>query len=359
MSDEEIDARVGKDSAVRMRKWRERQRRRLGGLVQVAVWVRSEHESALRTLFEKLADPDLIGEAYRAAVSPWLLRNRPPAKIFEGETTHSELDRPLIDNGAGLLPMGGRIFGHGDTMVELSPHEASELDKRIRAAHEEVHVAFIRDFDLKDRVRDTTGVITDQQASYVHGTAHKVREYDVDRPVGEAQFWANERAIAGRAASFSEGIIEDRGEGCVIYGYAGLHRFQSRCLVVTSLQHPEFQSSPGQPLVALVKLDGGGSPPTVCFERLASELRRTLLPETPADAVVWYDAGRDTLSPTRALQITRVKLEYRKSDYDNPVWLPDEPRNQDFFRFIRKTLISYENRESSPEDIAVFKNLVP
>lgn len=356
MSDEDIDARVMKDGAVRMRKWRERQRRRLGGLVQVAVWVRSEHEGALKTLFEKLADPDWIGEAYRAAVAPWLLRKRPPARIFEGETTHSELDRPLIDNGACLLPMGGRIFSSGDTMVELSPIEAAELERRICAAHEKVHAAFIQDFDLQNRIRDTTGVIADEQASYVHGTAGKVREYDVDRPVGEARFWANERAIAGRAASHAEGIIEDRGEGCVIYGYDGLHGFPSRCLVVTSLQHPEYQSSPGQPLVALVKLNHGGSPPTVCFERLASELRRTLLLDTPADAVVWYDAGRDTLSPTRSLQITRVKLEQRKVDYDNPIWLPDEPRNQDFFRFIRQTLVAYENRELSYADQAAFRD---
>lgn len=357
MSDEDTEARVRNDAAVRMRKWRERQRRRLGGLVQVAVWVRSEHEGALKTLFEKLADPDWIGEAYRAAVAPWLLRNRPPARVFEGETTHSELDRPLIDDGTHLLPMGGRIFGRGDTMVELSPSEAAELDKRIRAAHEEVHATFIRDYDLQDRVRDTTGVIADEQASYVRGTAGKVREYDVDRPVGEAQFWANERAIAGRAASHVEGVIEDRGESCVIYGYAGLHGFPSRCLVVTSLQHPEFQSSPEQPLVALVKLDHSGSPPTVYFERLASELRRMLLPETPADAVVWYDAGRDTLSPTRSLQITRVKLEQRKTAYDNPVWLPNEPRNQDFFRFIRRTLVAYENKEVSCADQAALRDL--
>jgi hypothetical protein len=357
MSDKDDEKRSRQDAALRMRKWRERKRQRLGGLVQVLVWVRSEHENALRSLFEKLADPDWIGEAYRAVVAPWLLRNRPPAQVFDGDETRSEIDRPFLDDGARVVPMGGRVFGTGDTMVELTPFEAAELDKRIKVVLDEVHTAFIREFDLQDRIRDTTGVIAQEQASYLRGTKEMVREYDVDRPVGEAQFWANERTIARRVMSLTEGVPEDRGEGCFIYPYAGLHRFPSRCLVVTSLRHPEFQSSPEQPLVALVKLDHGGTPPTVCFERLASELRRALLPETPADAINWYDASRDALSPAQALQITRVKLEQGKSDYDNPVWQPDEQRNHAFFRFIRKTLTAYEQRQMPPEDIAALAAL--
>jgi len=62
-----------------------------------------------------------------------------------------------------MLNIGGRITGSDGTHIELSPEKATDLKERLSCVCQKEIESWARSCKLRGRVRDDTGVVTDNQ----------------------------------------------------------------------------------------------------------------------------------------------------------------------------------------------------
>jgi hypothetical protein len=148
--------------------------------------------------------------------------------------------------------IGGRITGSDGTHIELSPEEAADLKDRLSRVRPKEIQSWVKSRKLLGRVRDDTGVVTDQQLP--HRTAAK----DPNRPADEAVFAGNEAKIARAVREAVRPTPKQHADDNSGIEYEGLSGFPSFCQVAHRKQGDRVQ-------FALIHMDQGGTSPTNMF----------------------------------------------------------------------------------------------
>jgi hypothetical protein len=279
-------------------------------MVQVISWVPRDYVGPLRKIFDSLADPDWRGMAFRRAVAHWLYRRRPVLFRMTGNGYSIEIDAPEIDDGRELIPIGGRVFGIDHTFVELTPHEADDLNKEVQKAVALVAQRFIASRDLDKNLRDRTGVLRAEVAPHHAGyRPSDLRVYDVDRPDSDPQFEARDSVVASEVFETCEGVAIDAiSDGLYEVRYTGGAGIPSRALLFVGKPGELGRTIDHAGLIALIGLPrGGGTPPTLAFPRLAKAVRENLLTDIGDAAVRYLDVEPDEFSAAGALRVSEVK----------------------------------------------------
>jgi hypothetical protein len=329
------------NSAARTREWRARRRGHPGGLVQVISWVPRDYVGPLRKIFGLLADPDWRGMAFRRAVAHWLYRRRPVLFRASGDGYSIEIDAPEIDDDRELIPIGGRVFGIDHTFVELTPHEAHDLNKKVQKAIGQVAQDFIASRGLDKNLRDRTGVLPAEVAP--HHTGYRpsdMKVYDVDRPDSDAQFEAREAVVASEICATHEGVAIDAiSDGLYEMRHTGGAGIPSRALLLVG--------KPGElgrtidhagGLIALIGLPCGGTPPTLVFAHLAKAVRENLLADIGDAPMRYLDVEPDEFSAAGALRISEVKPGRDRATLE---WVPNPKIPFALNRGLRAALEDY------------------
>jgi len=328
-----------KDPATRNREWRARRRQDPGGLTQIITWVPRDYAEPLRKIFQLLGDPDWRGRAYRNAVAHWLYRRRPASSRMTGDVYQAEIDSPGIDNGREIIPIGGRVFGPEGTFVELTPDEAGVLSSELRRITDETAQKFLSSRNLDHTLRDFTGVVRAEVAA--HHAGHrppKITRYDVDRPDSDEQFKARDAAVVAEITNVPERVdVTTVAPRLYELSYAGDAGVPSRCLAYIG-EPGELDRTDNSCLVALIGLPQDGTPPTLVFDRLVDEVRKTLV--TAGEARLrFFDIEPDEFSPAAGLRIAEVKPG--SGDQGAFTWVPNPSLSVAFNRNLREALQTY------------------
>lgn len=330
---------VKKDSAARNREWRARRRQDPGGLTQVITWVPRDYAEPLRKIFQLLGDPDWRGRAYRDAVAFWLYRRRPAPARMIGDSYQVEIDNPQLDNGRETIPIGGRVFGPDGTFVELTPDEASVLSNELRRVTDETTQKFLSSRSLDHTLRDFTGVLPAEAAPHHHFGYRppKLTRYEVDRPESDEQFQARDCAVIAEITAVPARVeITSVAPKLYELSYAGSAGVPGRCLAY--IGEPGELDRDNSLVVALIGLQQDGTPPTLVFDRLVEEIRKTLI--TARDAPLrFFDIEPDQFSPTGGLRIAEVKPG--SGDQAAFTWEPNPRLSVAFNRSLREAIQAY------------------
>lgn len=264
----------------RMTRWREAQRRRAGGMVEISTWVPSRAATFLKEIFGRLADPGSRGDAYRQIATAWLKRRRVVGDNFDGGLWWAEIDRPILGTSWYSRPAGGRVVHIDDTWVELTPDEASEVKEKCRAAISGVLQQWLDAKGLTGRVVDKVGVAPDTYFS--RGDFRPGPDDVLLRPVDDDEFERNEVEIAQAVKDAAlKASLHPTDDPTIVY-FSGVGGFPSRC-------HAIHQRIGGRVLFALVHVPNGGTSPTNMILELIKKMHRQFYPGLQLRDIDWFD----------------------------------------------------------------------
>lgn len=261
----------------RMTRWREAQRRRAGGMVEISTWVPSRAATFLKEIFGRLGDPGSRGDDYRALVAGWLDRRRVVGRRYDGVGCDAEIDRPFLGTGWYSRPAGGRVFDVEGTWIELTPDEANEVEEACKAAVSNALEKWLEAKGLKGRVIDKVGVAI--------GTYFPVKPGPNDvllRPADDDEFERNEVEIAQAVKDAAlKSRLHPTDDPTVVY-YPGVGGLPSRC-------HAIHQKFGDRILFALVHIPNGGTSPTNMIKELTKRMHREFYPGLQMKDIDWFD----------------------------------------------------------------------
>jgi hypothetical protein len=306
----------------RMAKLRDGMKR--SGMRQISIWVPKEQADWLRELFSRIGENTVDGHFFRNFLNPILYRRRAPGRRFPSNFLNCEIDGAYIGVGQKNAPIGGRIFNFTDTLIELSPIEAQELESELDEAIGRILTNFVKKNSLSGKIRNTTSVITDK---------HFLRDVELDIMNDESFERSESRTIQGYTEyAYSQGqpIIQDES----IYKFLGFWNAPSRCQIV------EDKTTDGDLFVAFIHIRYAGTSPTNMIEELCDEIKRTRYPDTPAANLTWLDVyPEETLRPG---------TRYHNNLLTGDCWEMDLPRiNQVTFEGAKFSAPTW----STPEDL--------
>jgi hypothetical protein len=311
----------------RMKQWREAQRQRSGGMVPLTTWVPQRSAEFLKEIFSRLADPGERGEDYRLIASFWLKRRRAVGKRLEGLNFSGEIDLPFHGPHWYMRPAGGRIYGSGETWVELTPNEADEVSRLCRKAISTALGGWLQEKDLLGKLRDHVGVASG--VDFTH-PGYPYRESDsVIRPDSDIDFEENEAKIAReveREALQSRKHPTD--DPTVVY-YEGFHKVPSRC-------HAIHRRVGDRILFALGHIEYGGTSPTNMAKALAVEMWKRFYPKDHFENIEWFDAWPDPHSLTNRFCMQRILIPRNKDA--EPLWQDVDNVPQDFIDEVEQAI---------------------
>lgn len=316
----------------RMRKWREAQRQRAGGMTQLTIWVPTRAAEYLRDIFGRLADPSERGEDYRLIVAPWIRRRRVVGERFPGTDFSAEIDLPYHGPHWFMRPAGGRVTGSYDTWIELTPVEANEISLLCKGAVSKALSSWLRERDLYGKVCDHTGVALDPDFTQ---PGYPPREDEsVIRPTTDAEFEENEAKIAREVEREALQSRRHPTDDPTVAYYEGFHKVPSRCHVVHRREGKRV-------LFALGHIQHGGTSPTNMIEELAVEMWKRFYPKERFKTIEWFDAWPEHYSLTGRFHMQRVLFpeDTKGGGRSGPVWVPvDEDVPKDFVDEVQRAI---------------------
>lgn len=316
----------------RMKQWREAQRQRAGGMVEISTWVPVRASKFLKDIFARLGDPSERGDSYRLIVSSWLNRRRVVDTKFLGTSYTAEIDLPYLGPHWHQRPAGGRVFGDCETWVELTPDEASEVSELCQAAVSQALDEWLAKRGLVGALRDHVGVALDPD--FAQADYHQRANDSLFRPASEEEFAKNEAEIAQGVAEAAAKSRLHHSDDRTVVNYPGLWGVPSRC-------HAIHRWHDGEVLFALVHIPNGGTSPTNMIAELSRRMHKTFYPDVPISKVRWFDAFRLPWESDVDLHINSVDFE--KDSADGPpkiIWRPAEGLPGSFVDDIRRVLKS-------------------
>lgn len=315
----------------RMREWRDVQRRKAGGMVQLTTWVPQRSAEYLRDIFARLADPGERGDDYRLVVARWPRRRRVVAQHCEGTDFSAEIDLPFLGPHWYMQPAGGRVTGPGETWIELTPAEAGEVSSRCKNATSDALAGWLREHDLLGKLRDHTGVALDTDFA---SSSYPARDDDsLMRPDTEEAFLENEARIARELEREALRSRKHPTDDPTVVEYEGAFGVPSRC-------HALHRREGDRVLFALGHIRHGGTSPTNMIGELATRMRARFYPDMPAERIEWFDcwSGYDT-SFGDGVRIARVHLQCdTRGRYTDPQWSHGPELPEDFRAEITRVL---------------------
>ena len=313
----------------RMREWREAQRQKAGGMTQVTTWVPSRSVEFLRDIFACLANPGERGSDYRLVASHWTRRRRAVGERFPGFDFSAEIDLPFHGPHWHMRHAGGRVYGSGETWIELTPNEADDVSNVCKSAVSSALSAWLGERGLKGKLRDHVGVALG--VDFAH-PAYPSRDDDsVIRPETDAAFEENEAKIAREVEREALQSRRHPTEDPTVVYYEGFHQIPSRC-------HAIHRRISDRILFALGHIQHGGTSPTNAIETLTVEMWKRFYPKDRFDSIEWFDAWPETYSLTDRFHMQRVLLPNSKDDRDGPIWAPLRDVPEDFVEEVRRVI---------------------
>lgn len=320
----------------RMSDWRKTQRKRFGGMTIAETWVQIRYLKDLKQIFARLADPGWWGDAHRESVAHWLSRRRAAPERIEGFEAVIEIDRPSILTSGTAFPIGGRIVHSDNSIVELKPHEAAELQRRLRAVVDETVQAFWHDHQLAEKmVRSPTGVIIGQAAKQSDEMSDREFELIERRNIREI-------TLRDNAPEFLD--VADDAFLCRYEGDGGL---PSSCLVVR-------HAAKGRKFIALIQIKNGGTSPTMMFDALISRVQKRLYPW--AQEAEWYDVWLDPFSSNLGMACVNENKD-GSLEWTKPSSGPEMVQIMKKIHQARKQLA--DSGQLSEDDLDALKQLSP
>jgi hypothetical protein len=327
-------------AAARTRSWRERKRQQPGGLTQVITWVPQEYAVPLRHIFTKLGDPDWPGAMYRRAVAHWAHRRRPAPMRMPGNEYSVEIDGPEIDDDAQRVPAGGRVFGPDGTLIELTPYEASELDRNLREAIDQAAHTFLTSRGKQERLDDFTGVLSND-ALITHARVLPADLYE-SRPESDEQFAASEAMRFAQVFDTREQVrIVEVAAGLLEIVFPGTAGLPSRCLAFLGMADDFQRGLKDRNVLALIGVPrAGGTPPTLAFARLVKVIKEHASLHDIRAELCLLDVEPDQFSVTTSVRIAEVVQD--KDDPERLAWRADPRLTFELQRNLREALQVYE-----------------
>ncbi|GEM_PF-2881895 len=314
----------------RMKQWREAQRQRAGGMVEISTWVPVRASKFLKEIFARLGDPSERGDSYRLIVSSWLNRRRVVGTKFEGTSYSAEIDLPYLGPHWHLRPAGGRIFGDCETWVELTPDEASEVSELCQVAVSEALEEWLTKREMIGTLRDHVGVALDPDFASVDYLPRP--EDSLFRPETEEEFAKNEAEIAQAVAEAATNAHRHPSDESTIVYYPGAFGVPSRCHAIHHVFNDEI-------LFALVHVPNGGTSPTNMIGELTRRMHKQFYPEVPFSKIKWFDVYR---LPWEASQDVHVALVSFEKDSENGAakvhWRAADDLPERFINDIRRAV---------------------
>jgi len=309
-----------------MKQWREAQRQRAGGMVEISTWVPQRSAKFLKEIFARLGDPSERGENYRTVVSSWSKRRRVVGTEYFGTFYSAEIDLPFVGPHWHLRPAGGRVTGLHGTWIELTPDEAQEVSEQCRDAVSSVLKEWLTKNGMHGSVRDHVGVVPDQ---YFGLGEDQLRAGDsIVRPVSDDEFAKNEAEIAqGVADAAAKSRLHHSDDPTIVY-YPGAWGFPSRC-------HAIHRQDGDKVLFALVQVPNGGTSPTNMIEELTKRMHKKFYPYVPFSKIEWFDAWRLPWAGDKDVEISRVVFE-KSNGSENVRWEPAGELPAEFVDEIRR-----------------------
>src|SRR5437870_1106017 len=170
----------------RMKLWRLRKTsQEAGRQTQVCVWAPEQDAELVRDICTRVAEATSRGAELRRSLRPQIGRRRTTYAKWQGTTLQVEIDYPFVGPWWFMRNIGGRIHGCDGIQVELTPEETQHLKDRLTRACQTEITSWLS-HNQRGRVRDNTGVVTDER--FLGTTAGK----DPKRPADDAAFAANE-----------------------------------------------------------------------------------------------------------------------------------------------------------------------
>ena len=255
----------------RMEKLRDKMKRH--GMRQISVWVPKEDGNWLREVFSRVGDNTVEGQCFRNFLKPAFMRRRAPGRRYPSNFLACEIDGAYIGVGNEVAPIGGRIYNFTDTLIELSPSEAQDLENEVEQAIEKVLANFLKKNALSGKVRNTTGVVTDRNF---------LRDVELDIMEDEVFERSETRIVqdfTDHAFARNRPIVQDQS----IYKFLGFGNAPSTCQIV------EDTTPEGGVYVAFIHIPHAGTSPTNMIQELADEIKRSRYPDIPSDKITWLD----------------------------------------------------------------------
>jgi len=310
----------------RMKQWREAQRQRAGGMVEISTWVPVRASKFLKDIFALLGDPSERGDSYRLIVSSWLNRRRVVGANFLGTSYSAEIDLPYLGPDWYQRPAGGRIFGEYETWLELTPDEASEVSELCQSAVSGALDGWLSKRGMIGVVRDHVGVALEPDFAQVD---YQPRVGDsLFRPETEDEFVKNEAEIAqgviDAAAKSRRNPIDDP----TLVSYPGDFGFPSRCHAIHCVYNDDV-------LFALVHVPNGGTSPTNMMGELTRRMHKLYYPEVPFNNIKWFDVYRLPWETVQDVRINRVVFDKESEGGMSKIyWQPAGDLPESFFEEI-------------------------
>lgn len=315
----------------RMKQWREAQRQRAGGMVEITTWVPQRAAKFLKEIFGRLGDPGERGDSYRLLVSSWGKRRRVVGAEYLGTSYSAEIDLPYVGPHWHLRPAGGRVMGSFETWIELTPDEAAEVSALCQEAISKALDEWLAKRELVGTVRDHVGVALDPDFAQ---TGYQLRSSDsLFRPESEEEFAKNEAEIAqGVAETAAKSRLHHTDDPTIVY-YPGFLGVPSRC-------HAIHRWHDGVVLFALVHVPNGGTSPTNMMGELTRRMHKTFYPDVPISKIQWFDVFQLSWESAQDLHINRVDFEKNDDGSLRVLWRSADTLPDDFVDDIRRALNS-------------------
>ncbi len=312
----------------RMKQWREAQRQRAGGMVEIATWVPQRSAKFLKEVFARLGDPSERGDNYRAEVSSWSNRRRVVGTEYVGTSYSAEIDLPFLGPHWHQRPAGGRVMGVHETWIELTPDEASEVSKLCEAAISETLDGWLTKNGMRGTVRDHVGVATDPD--FAQSDYQRRSGDSLFRPESDDEFAKNEAEIAqGVAEAAANSRLHHADDQTIVY-YPGFWGMPSRCHAI----HRRYDDVV---LFALVHVKNGGTSPTNIIGELTRRMHKTFYPDVPFSKIQWFDVYRLPWERDQDPHINRVIFEKDgESGSAKALWQPADQLPDDFADDVRR-----------------------
>jgi hypothetical protein len=301
-----------------------------GRQTQICVWTPEHDAELVREICARVVEATSRGEELRRSLTSKSSRRRTIYAQWLGTALRVEIDYPFVGPRRSMLNIGGRIIGSNGTHIELSPEEAADLKDCLSGVCQKEIRSWVKSHKLLGRVRDDTGVVTDQQL--LDRTAAK----DPNRPADKTAFAANEAKIARAVMEAVRPTLKQHADDNSVIEYEGLSGFPSFCQIAHRKQGDRVQ-------FALIHMNPGGTSPTNMFAGLATYVRQRFYPEVDAGQIDWYDVipRRDDRT-LRRIFINPVIMQHANGIYSSPTWSSWSSANSnnpaDWAAFIKGTI---------------------
>lgn len=304
--------------------WRQKFQRL--GMRQVSAWVPKNAADALQQFFTRVGSQSEDGQFLRMMLNRQANRRRVIEKIFDGRWMKVEIDLPRLSVGSEQAPIGGRIYGDGSTLIELDPFEAAELERKCSEAIEPVLCEWLERHDLKNVIRNTTGVALDGNALAYNRAPQEIFERT---PKADEEFEKNESAIVAdfERRAFYHGALPP--DDPTLQHFIGSWGIPSRYRLV----HGAFL---GRLCVGLIHVEGGGASVTNAIEEIARDIYQKFYRAKRPDEIEWYDVWPAHYSLIDTLRINRVR--FKDGRFAGPDWRVGDDVPPPFVRAIEAVI---------------------